>query len=304
MRIDLIINAKSPAAAEELHAAVAWLRGRRHEVHPRLTFENGDARAFARAAAGAGSALVIAAGGDGTVNEVANGLHEHLEAGGRTAPRLGIVPLGTANDLATSLGVPSGVADAVRVAVEGERLTTNVGRVNEHCFLNVSTGGFGAEATGGAPAAAKRAFGTLAYLIEAIKQFAALEPCTARFTVDDVLYDGPFLVFAVGNARQTGGGTEITPRAEVGDGLLDVCIVKELSRVEFLALLPDLRAGEHLNHPAVLYRQVRSLEVSAPADLRVNADGEPLQARRFRYGVSPHLLTLMVPDAARAGEHP
>jgi diacylglycerol kinase (ATP) len=305
VRIDLIINAKAPEALEELRVAVGELRGAGYEVCPRVTFEGGDARCFASEAAAAGAALVIAAGGDGTINEVANGLYDHSEASasGDTvgeAPRLGLVPLGTANDLAHTLGIPTEIAAAIRTAVEGEPLRINVGRVNGRCFLNVSTGGFGAEATGAADAGAKRSFGTLAYLFEAIKRFAALEPASATFRAGEVLYDGPFLIFAVGNSRRTGGGTEITPRAEVGDGLLDLCIVKEVSRVEFLGLLPDLRAGEHLEHPAVIYRQVRSLEVSAEVELFVNADGEPMRDRCFRYDVSPYPATVMVPSARRA----
>jgi diacylglycerol kinase (ATP) len=309
VRIALIVNAKSPEVVEDLRAEVNRLREQDHEVWPRLTFEAGDASRFARELAAEGAELIVAAGGDGTINEVVNGIHEHLSRRGRrkdgakppAAPRLGIVPLGTANDLARNLGVPETLREAFEVAVRGTSLAMDVGLVNDRCFLNVSTGGFGAEATGEAPAAAKRALGTLAYLIEGVRRFAALEPSAARFAADgEVLHEGPFLLFAVGNARRTGGGTELTPHAEVGDDLLDVCVVRELSRVEFLALLPDLRSGEHLEHPAVIYRQVAELEVDAEVKLHVNADGEPLHECRFRYRVSPHRLGVMVPRPSGA----
>jgi len=299
--ITLIINAKSSEVVQELRESVNSLREQGHEVDPRLTFEEGDARRFAREAAERGAGLVIAAGGDGTINEVANGLHDHLAGDGKGGgPRLALVPLGTANDLANNLFVPPDLPSAMAVAIGGVPLRTNLGIVNGRCFLNVSTGGFGAEATGGAPAASKRMLGTLAYLIEGIKRFAALELVPARFTANEVLHDGPFLLFAVGNSRRTGGGTELTPRAEVQDGLLDVCIVKEITRVEFLGLLPDLRAGEHLDHPAVIYRQVSHLEIEAGAELHVNADGEPMLSRCFRYELSPHSLSVMVPRGAAA----
>jgi diacylglycerol kinase (ATP) len=302
VRIFLIINAKSPPAVEELREQVDRLRSGGHEVHPRLTFEAGDACRIADQAAAEGADLVIAAGGDGTINEVANGLYRHLrsrgepaDAGSRDVPRLALIPLGTANDLANNLGIPGEIAAAIDVAVRGEPVRVNVGEVNGRCFLNVSTGGFGAEATGEAPAATKRALGTFAYLIEAVKRFAALEPAQARFVAEEEIHHGPFLLFAVGNFRRTGGGTALTPLAQIHDDLLDVCIVKEVSRVEFLGLLPDLRSGNHLAHPAVIYRQVRSLEIESDVELHVNADGEPMRDRYFRYSLSPDSLVLMVP---------
>jgi diacylglycerol kinase (ATP) len=302
LRIDLIINPGSAEAVQRLRSEVVRLRKEGQRVEPRLTFERGDAWRFAREAAESGSELVIAAGGDGTINEVANGVHEVMTAaqprggGDPVAPRLGVIPLGTANDLARNLGIPLDLESAWAAALRGRSRRVNVGRVNERCFLNVSTGGFGAEATVAAPAGAKRALGTLAYLVEGIKRFAALEPSRARFVAGEVLFEGAFLLFAVGNSRGTGGGTEITPRASVEDGLLDVCIVKEISRVDFLGLLPDLRAGDHLDHPAVIYRQLRELRVEAEAELQVNADGEPMRDRAFRYSLSPHSLRVMVPQ--------
>jgi diacylglycerol kinase (ATP) len=296
VHISLIVNAKSPEVVEQLRAEVARLRGEGHRVLPRLTFEAGDACQFAREAATAGAELVIAAGGDGTLNEVVNGVHRFDAGGSREAPRVGLIPLGTANDFAHNVGIPLELEAAVEVAVHGRPTPLDVGLVNGHCFLNVSTGGFGAEATGEAPPALKRRLGTAAYLIEGIRRFAALEPTTARFTTGGTtIHDGAFLLFAVGNARSTGGGTEVTPRAEMGDALLDVCIVKEVSRVEFLGLLPDLRAGEHLDHPAVIYRQLPELTVECAEQLHVNADGEPQRDRRYHYTVSPYALTVMLP---------
>lgn len=300
MHISLIANARSPEQVERLRSAVAELRAAGHEVAPRLTFEAGDARRFAREAAAAGTSLLIVAGGDGTINEAANGIHDHLAAGGgeRTVPSLAIVPLGTANDFASAMGIPADLDAALEVALGGTPVEIDVGLINGRCFLNVSTGGFGADATGAASPGAKRTLGTVAYLIEGIKRFAALQTGTARFSAGEPIYEGRFLLFAVGNSRRTGGGNRLTPRAELHDDLLDVCIVKELSRVEFLGLLPDLRAGEHLDHPAVIYRQVPELSVEAEGELTVNADGEPLRDRRFHYTISPHRLRVVVSPTA------
>lgn len=297
MRITFIINTASIDALGELRTAVQSLRGQGHSVEAHVTFEGGDARHFARDATAAGTSLLIVAGGDGTVNEAVNGMHDHLaEQADRAAPpRLGIVPLGTGNDLATALEIPQLIPDAVHVAVNGTTMEFDVGQVNGHCFLNVSTGGFGAEATEDTPNEVKRTLGSLAYLITGMRKFATLEPSTARFIAAEPVYEGGFLLFAVGNSRRTGGGNWLTPNADPGDRLLDLCIVKEMPRVEFLGLLPELRSGNHLDHPAVVYRQLPALTVEADTPLSVNADGEPIHGRRFRYDISPHRLLLMRP---------
>ncbi len=292
LRIGLIIRPREEdprmAGARE---AVAQLRAAGHDVRPRLTFEREDAVRFAREAARARCDLVIAAGGDGTVNEVVNGI-----AASHWQPRLGIIPLGTANDFAAGVALPSAIPDAVAIALEGRAVAVDVARVNRRYFINVSTGGFGAEATEQAPADAKRRLGALAYLVSGAKQFLGLRPTKGRFVVDGrELHSGRFLLFAVGNARRTGGGTLLTPRAQLGDGELDVVVVPGLSRLEFLSLLPDLRAGTHLASPDVLYVRTSDLLVECEESIRVNADGESVPGNRFRYRVARRPLSVMLP---------
>jgi YegS/Rv2252/BmrU family lipid kinase len=172
----------------------------------------------------------------------------------------------------------------------------DVAVVNRRCFVNVSTGGFGAEATEEAPPEAKRLLGPLAYLLTGAKKLVEFKPNRARFRADGaVVHDGDFVFFAVGNARLTGGGTKIAPRAEPGDGRLDVVLVGDVSRMDFLALLPDLRAGTHIESPNVLYLRARTIDVDAPEPFPVNADGEPLRARRYRYRLLERPLQVIVP---------
>lgn len=292
LRIALIIR---PGVVDErrkeLHAAVAALRAEGHEVTPRVTFESGDGRRLTLAAARARYDVVVAAGGDGTLNEVVNGL-----ARSEQPPRLAVVPLGTANDFASGVPLPTEVWPALRLAVEGQPRRVDLGRVNDRYFVNVSTGGFGAEATESAGSDAKRRLGPLAYVVTGVREFVDLKPVAARFRAGgEVLHDGPFLLFAVGNARQTGGGSLLTPRAEFGDGKLDLLVVPDMPRMDFLSLLPDLRAGTHLKTPGLLYVQTPEIEVESAQDLHVHADGEPVHARRFRYTLAERHLSLMVP---------
>jgi diacylglycerol kinase (ATP) len=304
VRATVIINESDQARLQELREAIEALRTAGNEVRPRITFEAGDARWMAREACEAGCDLVIAAGGDGTINEVVNGLHDWLrsrEGSERTAPRLGIVPLGTANDFAGALGIPGDVPAAMEVAVKGRELAVDVGMVEDRCFVNVSTGGFGAEATEEASNEAKRVLGPIAYLITGVRKFATLQPLTARVTSGaGTIAEGHFLLFAVGNCRRTGGGNFLTPEADPTDGLLDLCLVEEMSRVEFLRILPQLRAGEHIDHPQVVYRQLPEITLESEEELSVNADGEPLSGRRFSYSVSPYRVRVMVSEKSES----
>lgn len=292
MRIVLIVRpAAPPEATEALRVAVGRLRAEGHDVEVRATFESGDGERFAREAAAGGAELVIAAGGDGTLNEVVNGV-----AAAATRPRLAVVPLGTANDFANGLGIPAQVEGALAIAVGGRPLDVDLAVVNERYFVNVSTGGFGAEATEQAPAESKRSLGALAYLVTGARQFVDLSPVAGTVGADGrTLLNGEFLLFAVGNARRTGGGSLLTPRAELNDGLLDVLVVRAIPRLDFLAMLPDLRAGTHLESPDVIYAQAASIVITTTEMISVNADGEPLRGSRFEYRLDPRRLTVMTP---------
>ncbi len=302
MRIDIIIHSCEEEALDALRRAVARHRQEGHEVRGRITFETGDAERFAQEAVTSGADLVIAGGGDGTVNAVVNGLF----AGGAVSdpaelPRLGIVPLGTANDLALSLGVPEEVEAAVQLAVSAPPQLVDVARVNDRYFLNVSSGGQGAEVTDETSSRAKRVLGVAAYVASGVRKLAALETCRARFSSgDEVIHDGSFTFFAVGNAWQTGGGNRVTPRSDLADGLLDVCIILPVSHGELMRLLPGIRRGEHLESEHVIYRQLPELSVTSSEELPVNADGEPIEGSAFRYERIRRALRLAVPTRSPA----
>ena len=280
-----------------LRGQVAELRRRGHEVWPRLTFEEGDAMRLVRGMIEAGTDLVISAGGDGTLNEVVNGV-----MGTGWGGRLAVVPLGTANDFALGMEIPVDIGEAFRVALEGRERDVDVARVNDRFFINVSTGGFGAAATEETPSERKRLLGPWAYVVTGMRKFAELRPSGVRFRArGETVYEGDVMLFAVGNTKRTGGGTMVTPRAEFGDGELDVVIVPGMARMDFLALLPDLRAGTHLDNPDVLYFRTSDLVVESDETLSVNADGEPLRGRAFTYGLSERTIRVMTPDAESAG---
>jgi len=274
----------------ELRHVVAWVRKRGHAVDLRVTWEVGDGVHLAAEAADRGTDVVVACGGDGTLNEVVNGLD------GREIP-LGVVPLGTANDFARQTGIPEDADHAMDVILRRKPVRIDTASINGRRFLNVSTGGVGAEATAETPADFKASLGPLAYAITAVRKLAGSEPRRASFTSAGFSLDTEFLAFAVGSARVTGGGTIMTPDASVTDGLLDLCVIEGMSRRDFARLAMSVKKGEHLGLPGVHYAQLPWLKVTGTEPLTVNVDGESLQAqvcdyRARRADLLVHLLHL------------
>ena len=281
-RLGLIING-ARADHATLRAVVRDLRERGHTVEPRVTFEEGDAVLAARAAAERGVDVVLAVGGDGTLNEVVNGLDG-------TDTALGVLPLGTANDFARQTGIPTDPAEALALVLERPPVRIDTIALNARRYVNVSTAGLGAEATAETPREAKKALGTLAYAITGMRKLTQLDAHRARFAAPGFEHRCAFLLFAVGNGRETGGGTALTPRASLTDGLLDLCIVEEMPRGEFTRLLLKLKRGEHLDHPGVIYQQLPSLTVDVQHAITVNVDGEPTTNRELTYELRPRDL--------------
>lgn len=283
------------AEREDVRNLIDWVRSKGHLVQPYLTLEATDATAMTAAAARAGADVVIAVGGDGTVNEVVNGLD------GFDTP-LGIIPLGTANDFAAQAGIPADADHAMDVILRRNPMCIDTGSLNGRRFLNVSTGGLGAEATAETPSDAKETLGPMAYAITGVRKFAELEPYHASFRGEGFSFEGEFLMFAVGLTRASGGGTLVTPRASVTDGLLDVCVVEAMGRADFARLVLKVKRGEHLGEPGVHYAQVPSIVIASETSLSVNVDGETSGARRLDYRVRPKDLWVYV--AHLPGEEP
>src|SRR5262245_10619324 len=273
--IALIIHG-ARAERGDVHHLVNWVREKGHLVETLTTFERGQGAALAADAARRGVDVVAAAGGDGTVNEVVNGLD------GFDVP-LGIIPLGTANDFARQVGIPADADHAMDVILQRKPRRFDTASLNGRRFLNVSTGGVGAEATAETPSDAKESLGAVAYAITGMRKFADFRSLRARFMGDGVAYEGDFLMFAVGLMRSTGGGTMVTPMASATDGLLDVCIVEGMSRGEFARTALKVKRGEHVGHPGVRYAQVKQVTIEGRDEMAVNVDGEISNARHLNY---------------------
>jgi diacylglycerol kinase (ATP) len=273
------------AGQDPLRDMVAWVREQGHEVSPHVTWEQGDAERLTRDSVAAGADVVIAAGGDGTVHQVVNGL------AGCEVP-LGILPLGTANDFARQVGIPEEVDQAMDLILHGSPTIIDTATVNGRRFLNVSSGGIGAEATTETSEEAKDALGFLAYAITAVRKLADPTPWRGSFMTSRGNFECDFVAFSVGNARASGGGAFMTPRASVVDGLLDLCVIENMPRAELARLAVHIRKGEHLDDAGVHYVKAESVLVRASRPVPTTLDGEPFEAEELDYSVGAGDLSI------------
>jgi lipid kinase YegS len=287
-RVCLILNGKV-AGNEALRSAVGRQKASGHRIEVRVTWEKGDAQRFV---AEAGEVdLVVVAGGDGTLNEVVHGL---MALSGAVRPKLGIVPLGTANDFATGCGIPRDLAKALALCMKGEAVPIDVGKANDHWFINAASSGFGAQITATTSPELKRLLGPAAYTLMGAILAINLHHYQGRLTLPDREITGSGPVAIVGNGRQTGGGLQVAPRASIDDGLLDVLVVRQISPTALLAAARELQQlpadGEYIS-----YWQTPWLEVHPEEAIPVNLDGEPLLFSTVRYEAVPKAIQLIVP---------
>ncbi len=287
-KVQLILNGRA-AGADMLQRAVARQRAIGHTIEISVTSGKGDARRFV---AEAGEVdLVIAAGGDGTLNEMVHGLMDLPMA---ARPALGVVPLGTANDFAKGCGIPLDPDEALALCMEGTAAPVDVGKANEHWFLNAATIGFGAEITATTPPELKHLLGPAAYAVMGAILATNLHHYRGRLILPDREITGSGPVAIVGNGRQAGGGLQVTPRARIDDGLLDVFAVRDIPALALLTAARELQElspdGEYIN-----YWQTPWAEVHTEEAIPVNLDGEPMDFSSVRYEAVPRAIRLIVP---------
>jgi lipid kinase YegS len=292
----LIVNGNAANAAG-LREAVQARRERGFRVDVRLTWEHGDARRHVEAALRDRVDCVFAAGGDGTLGEVAGALAEHVPD--EDAPDLAIIPLGTANDFATAAGIPADIEGAFDLAGEPARrvdiLRVKAGPHLRWC-MNLATGGFGTQATTDVHDGLKKYLGGLSYLLGGVAALARAESRDVELRGPGFRWSGAMIALGVGNARQAGAGQVLCPDALIDDGLLDVAVVRELSGELAATLATALTDGRQAALDDVAERWAMPwVEITADGPLTLNLDGEPVEATRFRVDCLPARLRLRLP---------
>jgi diacylglycerol kinase (ATP) len=258
----------------------------------------GDAQ---EAAEGWSDGLLIVVGGDGTVNEVVNGLGR---AGFPKDVTLAVLPMGTGNDLAATLAIPNDPEGARETIRRGRVRTLDVARVRsegvgERFFINVSTGGFGAETSSLVDESLKSRWGKLTYFRASLEKARDFDVREVRVMLDGEERMMRAVNVAVGNCRYAGGGWPAAPRANPEDGLLDLVVIEDVGLKEALALAPAaLARSDYLGKEGVFSARAKRIRIETqPGGLEFTADGELIGDEPAEFEVIPHTLKVVVgPD--------
>jgi len=289
----------TPVDHEEIIIAALHTYG----IEPKVVYTTPEEHgaSLAKQAAAEQAEIVIAAGGDGTIHEVATGL-----IGTKSA--LGIIPLGTMNNLARSLNIPEAIEEACAAIVNGEIISVDMGKINEHCFLEVA--GIGLEAAlfpAGEEVKSPGVLSTLRGIIDGLRILLAYQPALLRISIDE-RKRRPYhaIQVTICNSRYYGPKFELVPDAVMDDGLLDVVIYRNFSKLEYIRHAIAIVQGKRLYQPKVIHRRIKSMRINADLPLEIQADGLPHGYTPATVTVLPGALRVCVPARAQlsTGRYP
>ena len=263
--------------------------------------QQGHLAELAREAALGGARLLVVVGGDGSVNEVANGL-----AGLEEPPELAIVPRGTGWDFVRTFGIPRNVEEAARVALDGDVREVDLGRVayrgwdgveRTSMFANVASAGMSGAIAKRANETSKALGGKASYLWATLAVFSRWRASEVELEVDDERRSGRMFDVVVANGRFFGGGMKICPDSEPDDGLLDVLTIGDVTKRDLATTMPKIYRGTHLPHPKAELLRGAAVTISSVDTLPIELDGEQPGTTPVRIDVLPRALRLRVPAA-------
>jgi YegS/Rv2252/BmrU family lipid kinase len=264
-----------------------------------LSEQRGHLAQLAREAAAGGASLLVVVGGDGTLNEVANGL-----AGLTEAPDVALIPRGTGGDFVRSFGIPDDTAAAARIALDGDTRTIDLGRVTyrawdgseaEAVFANVASAGMSGAIAQRANDTSKALGAKASYLWATFAVFAGWSAVETTLTVDAERRSGRMFDVVVANGRFFGGGMKMCPEAETDDGLLDVVTIGDVTKRDLVLTMPKIYRGTHLPHPKAEALRGRVITVATDEPVPVELDGEQPGTTPARFEVLPGAMRLRVP---------
>ncbi|MFF2093326.1 diacylglycerol kinase [Paenibacillus sp. NPDC058174] len=262
------------------------------EASCHATTGEGDATLAAAEAAERGYDMIIAAGGDGTLYEVINGLAEKPNL-----PPLGILPLGTTNDFARAMGIPRHWEYACDLIIQQYTRPIDVGKANNRYFINIAGGGSLTELTYDVPSKLKTMIGQLAYYMKGLEKMTRLRPTQLSFEAAGVGgFDGEFMLFLICNSNSVGGFEKLAPESKVDDGLFDVILLKKCNLAEFIRLATMALRGEHLNDSHFIHFRTSELKVTTPDYVQINLDGEYGGRLPFTFSVLPSHLQIFTDE--------
>lgn len=270
-RARLIYNPTSgrEAMRKKLPDVLKRLEAGGFETSTHATIGEGDAVLATRDAVEREFDVVIAAGGDGTLNEVINGLAEQPYR-----PQLGILPLGTTNDFARALGIPRNYAAACDLIVKQQTRPIDIGKVNQKYFINIAGGGSMTELTYEVPSRLKTILGQMAYYVKGLEKLPWLRPIAVKVETDEQVYHEEIMLFLAANSNSVGGFEKLAPDASLNDGKLDLFMLKKCNLTDFIRIVTAAMRGEHMNDPHIIYVPTSRVKVTSDDYVQLNLDGE------------------------------
>jgi diacylglycerol kinase (ATP) len=259
----------------------------------------GHAIELARAAASDGYQFLVAVGGDGTANEVANGILLSKELSKAT---IGIISTGTGGDFVRSVGIPRDYIKACSFLFSPRRLVIDVGVVEyqrrgqtlQRFFINSAGVGFDAAVVEATERLPKYLGGTIPYVAGLLRSLLSYRNKPVVLRVGGRVDERRVLSIVVANGRYFGGGMLVAPQAEVNDGLLDVLTVGDMGKIELLRAFPTIYKGTHINHPKVRLEKAAKINVESPEKLLVHADGELIGEGPVSFRLMPSALSIAI----------
>lgn len=215
--------------------------------------------------------IIIAAGGDGTVNEVAKG----IVLGGRKIP-VAILSSGTVNDFANYMEIPKNIMEFYDMIKRNKSIDVDLGKLRDNYFVNVAAGGLLSNIGFSVLPEAKMVLGRMAYYLEGVKELVMenLNPIKVKIESEEFSEENEILLFIISNSSSIGGFKKLAPKADVLDGYLDVFAIKKADVQELANIFFNIFNGGHINHPKVIYFKSKNIRVTSDEDVSIDIDGE------------------------------
>ncbi|MCZ2260195.1 diacylglycerol kinase [Sporosarcina sp. G11-34] len=240
-----------------------------YETSTHATTSEGDAVEAAKSAVERGFDLIIAAGGDGTLNEVVEGISPF-----ENRPKIGLIPMGTTNDFARAIRIPRDINSALDIIIRGETVPVDVGLMNNRHFINIAGGGRLTELTYDVPSRLKTMLGQLAYYLKGIEMLPSIHSSHLKIEYDGEVFDEEAMMFLVGLTNSVGGFEKLAPNSSLNDGKFTLLILKKCNIAEFIRVVTLAIRGEHLDDPLVVSSKAEKIVVTSDDKVLLNLDGE------------------------------
>lgn len=293
-KVKIIVNPSSgkEESVSKINELIALMSKDGYRIDLCFTTKAGDAQKFA--SEDDGENYIIVAGGDGTLNEVVNGIYKSK----RETP-LAVFQGGTVNDFASALKIPVKVEEFYQMLKRKHTIKADLGLAGDKVFANVAAGGMFTDIAYQVEDDKKTTFGRFAYYAEGLKEFSKIGTSqkhyfSATFKCDKMESKEDTILFIIANSASVGGFKNIVPNAQIHDGYLDVLIIKAMEKTDIPKLLTSFVNSNHFNHEKVIYLRTKELQIESDSEIIVDVDGEKAGVLPMNFKVLEKAINLIV----------